>query len=224
METSESTTAIFAAIAEFRKNRPSVVKAKQGARGKYAPLDAVMEAIDTPLADAGLFVAHPMQVVGDKTLLETRLIHLASGEWIGSTSPLLIEQNTNQGVGSAITYMRRYALLSLLGIAPDDDDDGDGARRGAAVTEVRKRRDDKPKPLSLRDQIEKSVNQETDPEKMGSYTARINQRADEGKLSPEDAKACRAAVAERTAALVSLKASGKGKLFDDTAKPEGVGV
>lgn len=209
MVTSETTAAIYPALAEFRKTRPAVVKSKQGARGKYAPLDVVMEAIDQPLADAGLFVSHPMSVIDGKTFLETRLIHLASGEWISSMAPLLMEQNTNQGVGSAISYMRRYSLLALLGIAPDDDDDGAAANRGTAVAQTRAKRQEAPKAESLRDQIIGHINNETDPEKMGSYTARIAQRFEEKKLSEDDAKACRAAVAQKTADLVSKASRGR---------------
>ena len=51
----------------------------------------------------------------------------SSGEWIGGVYPVRPAQNTPQGMGSAITYARRYSLSAMLGLAADDDDDGNAA-------------------------------------------------------------------------------------------------
>ena len=55
----------------------------------------------------------------------TLLLH-ESGEWI-ETEPLQmkLEKNTPQGVGSAVTYGRRYQISSVLGLASEEDDDGE---------------------------------------------------------------------------------------------------
>jgi hypothetical protein len=50
-----------------------------------------------------------------------------SGEWLKATAELLLDKATPQGQGSGITYMRRYALSAMLGIATEDDDDGQAA-------------------------------------------------------------------------------------------------
>jgi hypothetical protein len=58
--------------------------------------------------------------------IRTMLMH-ASGEWIGSEVALPSVPARVQELGSLVTYMRRYALAAILGIAPDDDDDGNAA-------------------------------------------------------------------------------------------------
>lgn len=59
--------------------------------------------------------------------LTTLILH-ESGERLEYEAPLLLTKNDPQGQGSAITYMRRYALSGALGISDQDDDDGEGAR------------------------------------------------------------------------------------------------
>ena len=41
---------------------------------------------------------------------------------------LVIEKQTMQGLGSAITYARRYGLLQMAGIAPEDDDGNEASK------------------------------------------------------------------------------------------------
>jgi hypothetical protein len=62
-------------------------------------------------------------------VLVTRLIH-ESGEWLGSRYPVHPVKADPQGEGSALTYARRYALMALVGIAPEDDD-GNAANAAA---------------------------------------------------------------------------------------------
>jgi len=57
--------------------------------------------------------------------VETRLLH-SSGQWMGDTITVPVGKPDAQGVGSALTYARRYALASFAGVAPEDDD-GNGA-------------------------------------------------------------------------------------------------
>lgn len=56
--------------------------------------------------------------------LATTLIHGASGESFGNVMPLYLTDKTMQGLGAAITYARRYAWQSILGIAAEEDTDG----------------------------------------------------------------------------------------------------
>jgi len=53
--------------------------------------------------------------------LVTTLLH-TSGEWISGRRPLHAKTKDPQGIGSAITYARRYDLMAMVGIAPEDDD------------------------------------------------------------------------------------------------------
>jgi hypothetical protein len=58
--------------------------------------------------------------------LTTRLLH-TSGQWIEDTASSPLPKADPQGVGSATTYLRRYALAAFLCITQEDDD-GEAAR------------------------------------------------------------------------------------------------
>ena len=53
--------------------------------------------------------------------VETLISH-SSGEWISSICHAPVSKQDAQGVGSAITYLRRYSLAAMCGIAQEDDD------------------------------------------------------------------------------------------------------
>lgn len=92
-------------------------------RSKYADLRAVFDALE-PMHDHGFsIIQRPVGKCG----LMTRVLH-ESGEWMESAMEMMPkEQNNPQAVGSCITYMRRYAIQSFLGIAAEEDDDGNAA-------------------------------------------------------------------------------------------------
>lgn len=107
-------------------------------KSKYAPLESILPAIKVPLKEAGLVFTQittslcgPM---GDNSIpaLLTKLIDTESGEFIEGTVPLILAKQDPQGVGSAITYMRRYALVSMLGLNCDEDDDGNAGSNKVA--------------------------------------------------------------------------------------------
>ena len=92
-------------------------------KSKYADLPAVLESIQQPLQESGLcFVQFP-----EENSLTTLLMHAESGEYMQATYNLHAEKITPQGLGSAITYARRYALGAILGLNTDKDDDGNKA-------------------------------------------------------------------------------------------------
>ncbi len=89
---------------------------------KYAPLDTIIEHVRKPLTDNGLWFIQPLQQENGKYQLCTLLFH-TSGQYVRSEHPLLTEGGGNQAFGSALTYMRRYSLEAILGLAAQDDDD-----------------------------------------------------------------------------------------------------
>lgn len=95
-------------------------------KSKYADLAAVWDVVREPLAANGLSVIQLPSADGAKVTLVTMLLH-SSGQWIKSRLTMLAAQNTPQGLGSCITYARRYALSSVLGVAAEIDDDGNAA-------------------------------------------------------------------------------------------------
>ena len=89
----------------------------------YATLASVWDACRAPLTKHGIAVFQDPFVEGQKVTITTMLLH-KSGQWFKSILTLVATQATPQGVGSAITYARRYALSAMAGVAPADDDDG----------------------------------------------------------------------------------------------------
>jgi hypothetical protein len=97
-------------------------------RSKYADLGAVWAACRPALAKHGLAIVQLPRSQDGCILLETVLMH-KSGEWISDTLALPVSKPDAQGYGSAMTYARRYGLMAVVGIAPEDDD-GNAAVQG----------------------------------------------------------------------------------------------
>lgn len=105
-------------------------KADAGRRQyKYATLEAVIDAVRPACVEAGIVLlqAPSLNAESGVVSVETILVHAASGEYVSCTSSCTANAGDAQAVGSAQTYMRRYGLMSLLGLAPEDDD-GQAAR------------------------------------------------------------------------------------------------
>jgi hypothetical protein len=81
---------------------------------KYISLDWLMPTILPSLQKHGLLLAQSPSNIDGQPAVRTELIHVASGELIEETMPLILDDNNMQGQGSAITYARRYAAISLL--------------------------------------------------------------------------------------------------------------
>ena len=108
---------------------------------RYADLAATWDACREQLTSNGLAVIQCPRLVsaGAETWLvevETMLVH-ASGEYLADTLAVPVSRADAQGVGSAITYARRYALAAFVGVAPDDDDDDGEAAVSAPVDRER---------------------------------------------------------------------------------------
>jgi ERF superfamily len=112
------------ALTKFQKDVENVPKDAVNPffKSKYASLENVIATVRPHLAKHGLsFSQFP-----DGDGLTTVLMH-SSGEWLQATSKMTPKDATPQGQGSAITYLRRYALSAVLGLATEDDDDGNAA-------------------------------------------------------------------------------------------------
>jgi len=125
--------ALAAAQGKFPKierNSEVTVKTKKGYSYafKYATLDHIREKVTPALAANGLALIQRLAPDADgATRLRTMLAH-KTGEWIESVAPLVKgDESGPKAFGSALTYMRRYAVCALLGIVADEDDDAGGA-------------------------------------------------------------------------------------------------
>jgi len=120
---------IFSALVAFSALDVQVVKNKTNPhfKNKYADLQEILEKVKKPLASCGL--ALYQSVRGENTLI-TKLVHI-SGESLEEIFTFKDASNM-QGLGSAITYAKRYQICAMLGLAADDDDDGNEAVKSQA--------------------------------------------------------------------------------------------
>lgn len=136
MEKSESIKELATALCKFQGAVEKVRKSETNPffKSKYADLSSILDVIRNPLSENGLsFVQFPK----DKNGLETMLMH-TSGEWMSATYEMTPTKNDPQGLGSVITYQRRYALGAVLGLNIDDDDDGNEASKPIKKLEPKK--------------------------------------------------------------------------------------
>lgn len=97
-------------------------------KSKYADLASVMAACMPALNKHGIALLQPTYDDEGGMYVKTMLVHGESGETAECRTRLIIGKNDMQGYGSAITYARRYGLMGMVGIAPEDDDGNDAAR------------------------------------------------------------------------------------------------
>lgn len=121
---------LYKSLANFQQEVPVIHKDTQGYGYTYADLPAIFEVINPLLKKNGLGFT---QLVEGKTIT-TIVFHIESGEVIQSNTDIpqdvsLAKMNDFQVLGSAITYIRRYALSSILGIITDKDNDGAGKQQ-----------------------------------------------------------------------------------------------
>jgi hypothetical protein len=102
---------------------------------KYAELGSVMDACLPALNERGIAVIQPTGENEFGRFVETIFIHGESGEQLSCRVPLIVSKNDMQGYGSAVTYARRYGLMAMAGIAPEDDD-GNAAAKAAPKQEL----------------------------------------------------------------------------------------
>jgi len=101
-------------------------KTNPGFKSKYADLETVIDASRDILTEHGLTVMQfPGACSGGVLNLETVIMH-ESGEWVSAEMGIALGKTDPQGVGSAVSYARRYALMAALNM-PAVDDDGEAS-------------------------------------------------------------------------------------------------
>ena len=117
------------ALLAFKAEAPTLPKDKTTPhfKSKYTGLDTIADKIDPLLQKHGLvWVACPGHENGHPTL-DYRLLHAATGEAMSGSMLLMLDKENSQGLGSALTYCRRYAKVAVLDLVADEDDDGNRA-------------------------------------------------------------------------------------------------
>lgn len=124
IETSQAVNEIFAAIHAAQGSMRGVAKdsANPHFKSRYASLENVIDAARPALQASNLaFTQAPGALIDGAIEVTTMLMH-TSGQWLRSTLHVPLQKRDPQGVGSAITYGCRYALMATLGLPPVDDD------------------------------------------------------------------------------------------------------
>jgi hypothetical protein len=137
VQTSEQFDAIAAALAKAQGVMDAASKdaANPHFKARFASLASVREAIRKPLSENGIAYIQTLRTNEGAVEVDTRLIH-SSGQFIGDTLRVPLAQATPQGVGSASSYGRRYALMAIVGLAAEDDDAEAAQRTGNGVRSI----------------------------------------------------------------------------------------
>lgn len=123
MKLSEKFDEILPALHKARSQFVKVKKDRQNThlKNKYATLDSVLDAITPALTENKLMIMQDGERMESTMRVETTVIHI-SGQWAKFYFDIPIVKNDPQGVGSAFTYGRRYALAAAFGLSQADDD------------------------------------------------------------------------------------------------------
>lgn len=167
---------------------------------KYADFSSVLDACDEALVQNGLAIVQAPVVTPEGAGVETLLMH-TSGEWLSETLVLPVNKKDAQGVGSCITYARRYALEGFLRIKREEDD---GNAAAASVA----------KPQVTPEQVK------ADAETVGKWTKWLatSPQLDVVNKALPSLKECSHAAGKQAWALVRGYANEKSWVFDEVKK------
>ena len=145
---------LIEALVSFHKTVPAIGKTANAQYGKFADLETVLSTVTPHLIKNGLVVSQTFEPSeGVDPILVTKLLHVSGAELV-SRLPMIVGKGRNvlHDFGSSCTYLKRYALLAMLGLTADMDMDGDFA-------------DDKPaaKPQAKKAPAVKEVSAEDQP-------------------------------------------------------------
>lgn len=137
-QTSEQSDLILPAFFAAQRSIESIAKTKFNPhhKSKYADLVDVLQECKRVLWENGIHFIQADGYDGNITTLTTIFYH-TSGQYIRSVNGAISKDMNPQAVGSSITYLRRYSLVSLLGIEVEDDD-GNAGTYGERKSEPKK--------------------------------------------------------------------------------------
>lgn len=120
---------LIEALVKFHKTVPAINKTASAQYGKFADLETVLSTVTPHLIKNGLVISQVFEPSeGLEPILVTKLLHISGAELI-SRLPMVIGKGRNalHDFGGSCTYLKRYALLAMLGLTADMDMDGDFA-------------------------------------------------------------------------------------------------
>lgn len=133
-EASEARKAFDAAFAAFKAETPKLEKTKpvsfdngKTSQYKYTPLDEIAQAVGPILARHGLSYNWEQAQLNEGVIAVCCILRHVQGHSIQNTLSAKADpsgsKNAIQAIGSAVSYLRRYTLLGVLGMATGDEDD-----------------------------------------------------------------------------------------------------
>lgn len=139
------TTTMISDFIELQKNLPKLQKTEENPffKSKYVPLDQILDKVLPVINKYNFALSQTVHHDGENPTLRTELLHI-SGSTLSSEMLLLVKTPDPQGQGSGITYARRYALVSMLGMMVGEDDDGNAATTAEAKAQEEARQQTSP--------------------------------------------------------------------------------
>ena len=135
---------IAGALAAAQAELPAAIKGSVNPhlKNRYADINAVYAAIREVLPKHNIAVIQTMLPTdGSKAHVRTMLAH-KSGQWIAGECVMPLDrQGGAQGMGSAITYARRYSLSAIVGVVTEEDDDGNAAQGRVSKAQAQAQRE-----------------------------------------------------------------------------------
>jgi hypothetical protein len=168
MDTSNANPALFAALAAAQGEIENAAKnaANPHFKSRYADLAEVLNTVRPVFAKNGLSLLQSTGFDGSLVSVTTLVAH-KDGGFVTSVASCVPAKSDAQGIGSATTYLRRYAVAAMAGVAQEDDDGTAAAhdRKPAAVSEA-----DQAKAADFRDAL-KDAKDETELQRIGADLA-----------------------------------------------------
>lgn len=128
---SSETTELAKALINVQRNLQPAAKDADNpfTKSRYATLNSVMDSCRDALLSNGIWLCQfPVPAEPGHLGLMTKLTHAESGQWQSSLAVVPLSKADPQGMGIAMTYMRRYALSAMLAIVTEEDTDGEASK------------------------------------------------------------------------------------------------
>lgn len=141
-------------------------------KSAYADLASVWAAVRGPLSRNGLAVCQFPSSEGAIAKVVTMLTH-SSGEWTASELKIKSQSDSAQNIGSAITYARRYSLMAVCGIAPDDDDGNAASGREGEQKQQQKKPQRQTESRMSKEAGDHFTGEQAEPQPLGKQVAYV---------------------------------------------------
>lgn len=138
MNKSEQINELLTALSIAQGQLKPAIKDTQGYGYKYSDLASVWDVIREPFSKNSLSIIQLNIPRDDNKIQINTILGHSSGQWIESSLVLTSVKQDPQATGSAITYARRYSLMAIAGIAPEDDDGAEASKEKNPEREIKK--------------------------------------------------------------------------------------